>query len=237
MLAGDGAVDALRLARDVGALAVALPEWAPCIGLRPAVDDPGATRSTSTSCTCWAPPSTRAPRACRGWRRSGTTSASRMPRATGEHAEVSARIARRALRRLTYDNDTIACRDGARARALLRRGSRAERALARACSWRAWGASAPAICWRCDAGTARAAECTIPADRVAARERFETLVEEQMHQPVEIADLAVRGDDLIAAGRERGPGDRRGAAPAARRRRRRPVAERARHAAAAGKCA
>ena len=33
MLAGDGAVDALRLARDVGALAVALPEWAPCIGL------------------------------------------------------------------------------------------------------------------------------------------------------------------------------------------------------------
>ena len=33
MLAGDGAAHALRLARDVGALAVALPEWAPCIGL------------------------------------------------------------------------------------------------------------------------------------------------------------------------------------------------------------
>ena len=56
MLAGDGAADALRLARDVGALAVALPEWAPCIGCRSAVDDPGATRSTSTSCTCSRPP-------------------------------------------------------------------------------------------------------------------------------------------------------------------------------------
>ena len=43
------------------------------------------------------------------------------------------------------------------------------------------------------------------ADRIAARERFETLVEEQMHQPVEIADLAVRGDDLIAAGVSEGP--------------------------------
>ena len=31
--AGSGAAQALRLARDVGALAVAIPEWAPCIGL------------------------------------------------------------------------------------------------------------------------------------------------------------------------------------------------------------
>src|SRR4029077_1229491 len=45
----------------------------------------------------------------------------------------------------------------------------------------------------------------IPPARVAARERFEALVDEQWEQPVALADLAVRGDDLMAAGVPEGP--------------------------------
>jgi tRNA nucleotidyltransferase (CCA-adding enzyme) len=40
---------------------------------------------------------------------------------------------------------------------------------------------------------------------VAARERFEALVEQEWQQPVALADLAVRGDDLMAAGLPEGP--------------------------------
>ena len=40
----------------------------------------------------------------------------------------------------------------------------------------------------------------IPAERIAARERFEALVEQEWEQPVTLGDLAVRGDDLMAAG-------------------------------------
>jgi hypothetical protein len=45
----------------------------------------------------------------------------------------------------------------------------------------------------------------IPAARVAARERFESLVEREWGQPVALSDLAVRGDVLIAAGICEGP--------------------------------
>jgi tRNA nucleotidyltransferase/poly(A) polymerase len=203
VLAGDDAVDALRLARDVGALAVALPEWAPCIGLdqhsktqaytldehilhvlQAAIDD-GARRELRLAAL---------------WHDAGK------PHATGqtEHAHTGASIARGALRRLTYDNDTIGVvtalvrehsydedrapsERGARV-FLARVGRERARDLLALRRWDRAGRGVP-----------------IPPDRVAARERFEALVEEQMHQPVELADLAVRGDDLIAAGVSEGP--------------------------------
>ena len=45
----------------------------------------------------------------------------------------------------------------------------------------------------------------IPAARVAARARFEQLVEGEWERPVALGDLAVRGDDLMAAGVAEGP--------------------------------
>jgi hypothetical protein len=44
-----------------------------------------------------------------------------------------------------------------------------------------------------------------PPERTAARARFEALVEQEWNQPVALGDLAVRGDDLIAAGVPEGP--------------------------------
>ena len=202
ILAGGGAVDALRLARDVGALAVALPEWAPCIGLAQDSATQAYTLDEHILHVLGAAIDEGAARRLRlaaFWHDVGK------PRASGlGHAAVSASLARRALRRLTYDNDTIAfvtvlvrehsydedrepSEHGARV-FLARVGRERARDLL---ALRRWDRAGRGV--------------QIPADRVAARERFETLVEEQMHQPVEIADLALRGDDLIAAGVSEGP--------------------------------
>ena len=70
----------LRLARDVGALAVALPEWAPCIGL----DQHSATQAYALDehiLHVLEAAVHDGARRERGSRRSGTTSASRTPRA------------------------------------------------------------------------------------------------------------------------------------------------------------
>jgi tRNA nucleotidyltransferase (CCA-adding enzyme) len=203
VLAGDGAVDALRLARDVGALAVALPEWAPCIGLDQKSETQAYTLDEHIFHVLQAAVgdgAAREPRLAALWHDVGK------PHASGvtQHAHMGASITRRALRRLTYDNDTVAAvtalvrehsydedRDPSERSArvfLARVGRERARDLLALRRWDRAGRGVP-----------------IPADRVAARERFEALVEEQMHQPVELADLAVRGDDLIAAGVSEGP--------------------------------
>ncbi len=232
LLAGDGAVGALRLARELGALAVALPEWAPCIGwdqqsrtqaytldehilhvLDAAIHD-GAGRELRLAAL---------------WHDVGK------PRAPGarEHAEEGARIARGALRRLTYDNDTLA-----KVTALVREHSYGEDTDPSAHGAREFLArvgrehARDLLALRRWDRTGRGVE--IPLERVAARTRFEQLVEQEWEQPVALADLAVRGDDLIAAGVAEGPGDRRGVAPPARGRRRRPGAEHARRPPPAG---
>ena len=111
-------------------------------------------------------------------RRSGTTSASRSPPARASTPRTGARIARRALRRLTYDNDTVATVDDARARALLRRGSRAVRARRARFLARVGRELAPdLLALRRWDRLGRGVE--IPAEQVAARERFEQLVEEE----------------------------------------------------------
>jgi tRNA nucleotidyltransferase (CCA-adding enzyme) len=203
ILAGDGAVDALRLARDVGALAVALPEWAPCIGW----DQQSATQAYTLDehilhvlQAAIDDDATRELRLAAFWHDVGK------PHVRGkiQHAHLGARITRGALRRLAYDNDTVAV-----VTSLLREHSydedhdpsphSARVFLARVSRERARGLLALRRWDRVGRGV------PIPADRAAARGRFEVLVEEQMHQPVEIADLAVRGDDLIAAGVNEGP--------------------------------
>jgi tRNA nucleotidyltransferase (CCA-adding enzyme) len=203
VLAGEAAVAALRLARDVGALAVALPEWAPCIGydqqsptqayaldehilhvLGAAVQD-GAAREV---------------RLAAFWHDVGK------PHASGarEHAEAGARIARGALRRLTYDNDTVAV-----VTALVREHSYDEDRKPSAHSARVFLARVGRDRARDLLGLRRwdraGRGVPIPAERIAARERFEALVEQEWEQPVALGDLAVRGDDLMAAGVREGP--------------------------------
>ena len=107
LLAGDGAAAALRLARDLGVLAVALPEWAPCIGFDQQSDTQAYTLDEHILHVLDAAVhdgAAREPRLAALLHDIGK------PHASGarEHAEEGARIARRALRRLTYDNDTIA---------------------------------------------------------------------------------------------------------------------------------
>ena len=171
VLAGDAAAAALRLARDVGALAVAVPEWAPCIGL----DQGSATQAYTldehilhTLDAAVHDGGTREQRLAAFWHDVGK------PHASGarEHADEGARIARRALRRLTYDNDTVAVvtalirehsydddRDPSAqaARVFLARVGR-ERARD-LLALRRWDRAARGV--------------PIPAERVAARERFE----------------------------------------------------------------
>jgi tRNA nucleotidyltransferase (CCA-adding enzyme) len=201
--AGPGVVDALRLARDVGALEVALPEWAVCIGF----DQRSATQaytldehSMHVLAAAVHDHAAREPRLAAFWHDVGKPSA---PGAR-QHAEAGARIARGAMRRLTYDNDTVAT-----VTELVREHSYPEDREASAHSARVFLARV---------GRERARDLLalrrwdrigrgvpIPPERVAARERFEALVEQEWEQPVELADLALRGDDLMAAGLREGP--------------------------------
>jgi tRNA nucleotidyltransferase (CCA-adding enzyme) len=203
IFAGAGVVAALRLARDVGALAVALPEWAPCIGF----DQQSATQAYTLDEhilhvleAAVHDGAGRAVRLAAFWHDVGK------PRASGrrEHADAARQVTRAALRRLTYDNDTIAVvtalvqehsygddREPSplAARAFLARvGRDRARDLLALRRWDRAGRGVP-----------------IPAERIATRERFEALVEAEWRQPVALADLAVRGDDLIAAGVAEGP--------------------------------
>ena len=202
-LAGEAPGPALRLARELGALVEALPEWAHCVGAVQDSPTQAWTLDEHILCTLDGVVEGGAGvelRLAALWHDVGK------PFAHGidEHAAEGARIARAALRRLTYDNDTIAhavglvrehaygddrepSEQGAR-RFLARVGRRdaAELLLLRRAD-------------RLARGT------TEPADRVERRTRFERLVGEQSHQPVTIGELAVDGTDLLAAGWEEGP--------------------------------
>jgi tRNA nucleotidyltransferase (CCA-adding enzyme) len=202
-LAGDGAATALRLAREVGALAAALPEWAPAIGYDLHSKSQGYTLDEHDLHVLDAAVrdgATREQRLAALWHDAGKPH----PTAGGGHAELGARIVRGALRRLTYDNDTVAVvtalvrehsyredrePSAHSARVFLSRvGRDRARDLLALRRWDRIGRGVP-----------------IPAEQLAARERFETLVEQEWEQPVALGDLAVRGDDLMAAGVPEGP--------------------------------
>jgi tRNA nucleotidyltransferase/poly(A) polymerase len=201
--AGPGVADALRLARDVGALAVAVPEWAPCIGVEQESATQAYTLDEHILHVLEAAVRDGAPREGRLaalWHDVGK------PGAPGarEHAEEGARITRAALRRLTYDNDTIAV-----VATLVREHSYDEDREPSALAAREFLARvgrelAPALLalrrWdRLGRGVA------IPVEKAAARQRFEALVEQEWERPVALGDLALRGDDLIGAGVAEGP--------------------------------
>ena len=202
-LAGDGAGDAMRLARDVGALDSAIPEWAACIG----VDQHSATQAYTLDEhilhvleAAVHEHAAREPRLAAFWHDVGK------PLASGErpHAEAGARIVRAALRRLTYDNDTVSAvthlvrehsfnedrePSAHAARVFLARvGRERARDVLALRRWDRIGRGVP-----------------IAPAQVARREHFERLVEQEWDQPVALADLAVRGDDLMAAGLAEGP--------------------------------
>jgi tRNA nucleotidyltransferase (CCA-adding enzyme) len=202
-LAGDNAAEALRLARDVGAIAAALPEWAPAIGFDQHSETQGYTLDEHDLHVIDAAVrdgATRLQRLAALWHDVGKP----YPAAEGEHAEAGARIARRALRRLTYDNDSVAA-----VTALVREHSYREDREPSAHSARVFLArvgrerARDLLALRRWDRTGRGVQ--IPAEQVAAREHFEALVEQEWGQPVALADLAVRGDDLMAAGVPEGP--------------------------------
>jgi tRNA nucleotidyltransferase (CCA-adding enzyme) len=203
LLMGDGAVAALRLARELGALAVVLPEWASGIGW----DQHSATQAylldehiLHVLDAAVHDGARREPRLAALWHDVGK------PHASGarSHAEEGMRITGRALRRLTYDNDTIAV-----VTTLVREHSYDEDREPSARSAREFLArvgrdfARDLLALRRWDREGRGVE--IPAARVAARERFESLVEREWGQPVALSDLAVRGDVLIAAGICEGP--------------------------------
>ena len=203
ILAGPGAAQALRLARDVGALAVAVPEWAPSIGF----EQKSATQAyTLDEHVLHVLDAAVHDHAARHQRLAAFWHDAGKPDAAGPrpHAEAGARIARAALRRLTFDNDTVAT-----VTALVREHSydedrepsarNARIFLARVGRERAGDLLALRRWDRIGRGV------PIPAERAAARERFEQLVAQEWEQPVELADLAVGGDDLVAAGLAEGP--------------------------------
>jgi tRNA nucleotidyltransferase/poly(A) polymerase len=203
VLAGDGAAAALRLARDLGALAVAVPEWAPCIGWDQHSETQAFTLDEHILHVLAAAVRDGASRELRMaalWHDVGK------PHAAGarQHAEAAARITRGALRRLTYDNDTIA-----KVTTLVREHSYGEDREPSALGARRFLArvgrdhARDLLALRRFDRAGRGVE--IPAGRVAARRRFEELVAEQWKEPVALGDLAVRGDDLIAAGVGEGP--------------------------------
>ena len=194
---------ALRVARELGVLAVALPEWAHCIGA--VQDSPTQAWTLDEHILC----------VLDGVVEGGAGADLRLaalwhdvgkPFAHGinEHAAEGARIARSALRRMTYDNDTVSHvvklvgehaygddrepgEECAR-RFLARVGRRAAEELL--------------LLRRADRGARGLPEA---AEDVERRRRFERLVHEQSHQPVALAELAVSGADLLEAGWQEGP--------------------------------
>jgi tRNA nucleotidyltransferase (CCA-adding enzyme) len=202
-IAGEFAADALRLARDVGALAAALPEWQECVGVPQASPTQAYTVDEhilhvfDEAVQCGASPVLRLAAL---WHDVGKAHA----QAPRSHAEEGALLADRALRRLAYDNDTrlavvhlvrehpydeetAPSPEGAR-RFLARVGREAARDLL--------------LLRRCDRlgrGFPR------PADELERRDRFEALVAAEWDSPVTRAELAVTGDDLLAAGLPGGP--------------------------------
>jgi tRNA nucleotidyltransferase/poly(A) polymerase len=197
-ISGEFAADALRLARDLGALEAALPEWAACIGVpqRSATQaytvdehilhvlDEAVQRDASLVL-----------RLAAFWHDAGKPVA----RGARSHAQEGALLADRAMRRLAYDNETRLAvvhlvrehpydeetdpsRESAR-RFLARVGRQAAPDLL--------------VLRRCD----RLGRGVAPsAEELRRRERFEELVAVEWGSPVTRAELAVTGDDLLAAG-------------------------------------
>jgi tRNA nucleotidyltransferase (CCA-adding enzyme) len=202
-LMGADAADALRLARDIGALEAALPEWQACVGV--------PQRSPTQAYTvdehilhvldlAVREGGSLVLRLAALWHDVGK------PFAHGPltHAEEGARRADLALRRLAYDNETrLAVVHRVREhpydedREPSPRGAR--RFLARV-----GREAAPdlLVLRRCDR-LGRGFD--LPPEDGERRSAFEGLVAAEWDSPVTRGELAVTGDDLLAAGVPAGP--------------------------------
>jgi tRNA nucleotidyltransferase (CCA-adding enzyme) len=202
-LSGAGAADALRLARDIGALAAALPEWQACVGVPQhsrtqayTVDEhilhvlDQAVRADGSLVL----------RLAAFWHDVGKAVADGPLR----HAEEGARITDRALRRLAYDNDTrVAVVQRVREHPYDEERDPTPVAARRFLA-RVGRDAAPdlLVLRRCD----RLGRGFDPLpDDVERRERFEALVAAEWGSPVTRGELALSGDDLLAAGIPGGP--------------------------------
>jgi tRNA nucleotidyltransferase (CCA-adding enzyme) len=197
-LGGRDAADALRLARDVGALAAALPEWQIAVGVPQAsatqaytvdehilhVLDQAVQRDASLVV-----------RLAALWHDVGKAVAGGPRR----HADESARVADAAMRRLAYDNDTrlavvLLVREHPYGEDSDPTPQSARRFLARVGRDAAPDLLLLRRCDRLGRGFPR------PEEELLRRERFEELVAEEWGSPVTRGELAVTGDDLLAAG-------------------------------------
>ena len=202
-LLGPAASDALRLARDVGALEVALPEWYACVG---APQQSPTQAYTVDEHILHVLDETVLAGGSLVLRHAALWHDVGKPFADGPvtHAQRGAEIADGALRRLAYDNDTRI--------AVVRRVREhpfdddrdpspvsARRFLARV-----GRDTAPdlLVLRRCDRLGRGFPE---PAEADERRARFAALVAAEWGSPVTRGELAVTGDDLLAAGIPGGP--------------------------------
>jgi tRNA nucleotidyltransferase (CCA-adding enzyme) len=202
-LSGAGAADALRLARDIGALAAALPEWQACVGVpqqsrtQAYTVDEHILHVLDQAVRAGGSPVLRLAAL---WHDVGKAVVDGPVR----HAEEGARITDRALRRLAYDNDTrVAVVTRVREHPYDEERdptpAGARRFLARVGRDAAPDLLALRRCDRLGRGFE-----PLPDD-VDRRERFEALVAAEWGSPVTRGELAVSGDDLLAAGVPGGP--------------------------------
>jgi tRNA nucleotidyltransferase/poly(A) polymerase len=205
-LLGDAPGEALRLARDVGALQVAVPELAHTIGVDQRSSrhvlplDEHVFETIDASARRQAPLRVRLAALLHDLGKPASLGES----APRTHAELGARLAGEAMRRLTYDTRTVQevthlVREHAYhedrdpsplgARVFLRRVGRdlaCDLLLLRRCDRDATGRP-------------------VPDEDRDRRLRFEELVSAEWDQPVTRGDLAVTGDDLLEAGHPSGP--------------------------------
>jgi tRNA nucleotidyltransferase/poly(A) polymerase len=202
-LMGADAADALRLARDIGALAAALPEWQVCVGV--------PQRSPTQAYTvdehilhvldlAVREGGSLVLRLAALWHDVGK------PFAHGPltHAEEGARRADLALRRLAYDNETRLAVVH-RVREHPYDEDREPSPLgARRFLARVGRDAAPdlLVLRRCDR-LGRGFD--LPPEDGERRSAFEALVAAEWDSPVTRGELAVTGDDLLAAGAPAGP--------------------------------
>jgi tRNA nucleotidyltransferase (CCA-adding enzyme) len=201
ILSGGNAEDALRMARDVGALWVAVPELAHTAGVdqqskRHALPlDEHLIRTVGEAARRRAPLTVRLAGLFHDIGKPAAKGASE-PR---EHAELSARMTEPMMRRLTYDVDTIRHVCG-----LVRYHAYHEDREPTPLSARRFLhrvgrdlASDLLVVRRCD----RAATGKPPVDELEVlRDRFETYVEAENGQPLTRGELAVDGNDLLGLG-------------------------------------
>jgi tRNA nucleotidyltransferase (CCA-adding enzyme) len=193
---------ALRLARDTGVLVQVLPEYAPAVGYRQRSDRQHLTLDEHLFAVVQATADAGAELRVRLAALLHDLGKPEAERAGGDHAELGARLAAEALARLRYPTRLRAqVRAIVRAHAFDLRGDvdalRARRFLHVHGDELAFDLVAHK--------RADLRDKNVPLEELEALDRFERLLEEERTSPHRLAELAVDGSDLLAAGFQEGP--------------------------------